>query len=193
MREERKQPRPRFRGLQLSQEDQQALRRREREGPLGMLVARRVQALRLLDKGWTITQAAEATGTYRREVRRVANRFLEGGVEHALSEESRRRRSKLLDSVQTAALIAMVCGPPPEGRARWTIALVTDEAERRKIVRSVSRETIRRTLADQDIKPWREKNVVRSQDQRAVRRADEGRAGAVRPAPRPERTSRSAR
>ncbi|WP_437533597.1 helix-turn-helix domain-containing protein [Sorangium sp. So ce726] len=64
-------------------------------------------------------------------MRRVANRFLEGGVEHALSEESRRRRSKLLDSAQTAALIAMVCGPPPEGRARWTIALVADEVERR--------------------------------------------------------------
>lgn len=53
--EERKHPKPRFRGLQLSQEDQQALRRREREGPLGMLFARRIQALRLLDKGWTIT------------------------------------------------------------------------------------------------------------------------------------------
>ncbi|WP_437942825.1 hypothetical protein [Sorangium sp. So ce341] len=50
-----------------------------------------------------MTQAAEATGTYRREVRRVANRFLEGGVEHALSEEPRRRRSKLLDSAQTHA------------------------------------------------------------------------------------------
>ncbi|WP_437611751.1 hypothetical protein WMF20_06930 [Sorangium sp. So ce834] len=58
MGDERKQPRPRFTGLQLSQEDQQALRRREREGPLGMLVARRIQALRLLDKGWTITQVA---------------------------------------------------------------------------------------------------------------------------------------
>ncbi|XYI01407.1 helix-turn-helix domain-containing protein [Sorangium sp. So ce1128] len=144
-------------GLQLSQEDQQALRRREREGLLGMVVERRIQALRLHDNGWTITQAVKATGTYRREVRRVATRFLEGGVEHALSEEPRRRRSKLLDSVQTAALIAMVCGPPPEGRARWTVALVADEAERRKIVRSVSREIIRRILADQDIKPWREK------------------------------------
>ncbi|WP_438016336.1 helix-turn-helix domain-containing protein [Sorangium sp. So ce315] len=193
MNEERKQPRPRFRGLQLSQEDQQALRRREREGSLGMLVAWRIQALRLLDKGWTITQAAEATGTYRREVRRIANRFLEGGVEHALSEEPRRRRSKLLDNAQTAALIAMVCGPPTEGRARWTIALVADEAERRKIVRSVSRETIRRTLADQDIKPWRKKNVVRSEARQAVRRANGGRAGTVRATPRPERTGRSPR
>ncbi|WP_437787862.1 hypothetical protein [Sorangium sp. So ce1097] len=67
-----------------------------------------------------------------------------------------RRRDQHGRDAQTAALIALVCGPPPEGRARWTIALVADEAERRRIVRSVSRETIRRTLADQDIKPWRE-------------------------------------
>ncbi|WP_373372248.1 helix-turn-helix domain-containing protein [Sorangium atrum] len=71
-------------------------------------------------------------------MRRVSNRFLEGGVEHALSEEPRRRRSKLLDSAKTAALIAMVCGPSPEGRARWTIPLVADEAQRRKIVRSLA-------------------------------------------------------
>ncbi|WP_437631126.1 helix-turn-helix domain-containing protein [Sorangium sp. So ce854] len=101
-----------------------------------MLVAPRIQALRLLDKGRTITRAAAATGTCRREVRRVADRFLEGGVEHALTEEPRRRRSKLLDSAQTAALVAMVCGPPPEKRARWIVALVADEAERRQIARS---------------------------------------------------------
>ncbi|WP_437611750.1 helix-turn-helix domain-containing protein [Sorangium sp. So ce834] len=115
------------------------------------------------------------------------------GIEHALSEEPRRRRAKLLDSAQTAALIALVCDPPPEGRARWTIALVADEAERRRVVRSVSRETIRRPLADHDIKPWREKDVVRSEDRPAVRRADEGRAGAARSAPRPDQTGRGVR
>lgn len=42
----------------------------------------------------------------------------------------------------------MVCGNPPEGRARWTV---------------LGRETIRILLLDHDLKPWRERNVVRAE------------------------------
>lgn len=157
---------------------------------MGMLVARRIQILRLLHRGRTLAEVAEIVGTYRREVRRVANRFLEGGVVRALSDEPRRARAKILDSAQTKALIALVCSPPPKGRTRWTLPLLTEEAKRRKIAIVISRETIRRTLASQDLKPWREKNVVYSGDRRALRGTDEGRAGAVRQASRCARARR---
>lgn len=128
-----------------------------RKGRLGMLKSRRVQILRLLHLGWTLTATAEAVGTYRREVRRVGWRYLEGGIELALSDNPRRKPARMLDSVQTAALIAMVCGPPPQGRARWTLPLIANETKRRKIVGKISKDTVRRTLARQRIKPWREK------------------------------------
>jgi hypothetical protein len=48
-----------------------------------------------------------------------------------------------------------------EGRARWTVRLVTQEAVKRKLVPRVGRETIRILLESHDLKPWREKNVVR--------------------------------
>jgi hypothetical protein len=51
----------------------------------------------------------------------------------------------------------MVCGPPPSGRARWTVRLVTKEAVVRGIARNVGRETIRVLLAEHDLKPWRKK------------------------------------
>src|SRR4051794_27771119 len=47
-------------------------------------------------------------------------------------------------------------------------------------VGSYRRETARVALADHGLKPWREKNVVRSRDRRGVHRPDGGRAGAVR-------------
>jgi hypothetical protein len=53
----------------------------------------------------------------------------------------------VLDSVQEAAIIAMVCGPPPEGRTKWTLSLIGKEAKRRKIVCTISKDTVRRTLA----------------------------------------------
>ena len=131
---------------------------------MGMLKSRRVQILRLLDQSWTMTAAAKAAGTYRREVRRVGWRYLDGGLERALTDDARFKEEPMLDSVQTAALVAMVCGPPPQGRARWSIRLIVEEAKRRKIVRTISRTTVHRTLRRQDVKPWREKNVGRATD-----------------------------
>ena len=54
------------------------------------------------------------------------------------------RLSGALDATQQAAIVAMVCGPPPPGHARWTIVLTAQEAQRRGVVGTVGRETIRR-------------------------------------------------
>ena len=45
--------------------------------------------------------------------------------------------------------------------ARWTVRLLTEEVIKRKLVPRVGRETIRVLLESHDLKPWREKNVVR--------------------------------
>ncbi len=44
---------------------------------------------------------------------------------------------------------------------RWTVRLLTEEVVKRKLVPRVGRETIRVLLESHDLKPWREKNVVR--------------------------------
>ena len=128
---------------------------------LSARVWRRVRVLQLLDRGWTQTDTATAAGTYPREVRRVGRRFLEGGLSAALGEEARHKQERKLDPRKEAAIVAMVCAPPPVGRSRWSMALIAEEAARRKIVAKVGRETIRRMLKRHELKPWREKNVVR--------------------------------
>ena len=55
----------------------------------------------------------------------------------------------------------MVCGSPPKGMARWSVRLIAEEAVKRKLTPQVGRETIRILLQSHDLKPWREKNVVR--------------------------------
>ena len=70
-------------------------------------------------------------------------------------------RAAVLDDSQKQRIIAMVCSDPPEGRARWTVRLVAEEAVKRRLVPRVGRETIRILLLHHDLKPWREKNVVR--------------------------------
>lgn len=155
--------RRRFPGLRLRARDRRVLRERTRGGrPVSARHWKRIRILELLDQGLTLAAVAQAVGTYPREVRRVGWRYLERGVEAALREDPRPTPPKRLDTRQESAIVAMVCGPPPAGCARWTIRLTTAETQRRGIETDVGRETVRQVLAHHALKPWRKKNVVRS-------------------------------
>jgi hypothetical protein len=114
-------------------------------------------------------------------VRRVGWRYLELGLEAALTDDPRPKPPKLLDATQQAAIVAMVCGPPPPGHARWTIVLTAREAQQRGVVGTVGRETIRRLFASHALKPWREKNVVRAAARPGVPAADGSGTGSAEP------------
>ncbi len=122
---------------------------------LSARVWRRVRILQLLDDGWTLADTAAAAGTYPREVRRVGQRFLRGGLSEALGEDARPKQARMLDARKEVAIVAMVCAPPPPGRSRWMTTLIAEEAMRRKVVAKVGRETIRRMLTRHELKPWR--------------------------------------
>lgn len=172
---------PRFSGLKLKAAERRVLQSmsdgRARESARTW---RRIRTLLLLDGGNSIRATALAVGGYPREVSRVAKRYLDGGVEKALIDDDRPKPPRILDSAQEAALIALICGPAPEGRARWTIRLAVTEAIQRGIVDDVGRETVRVLLAAHDLKPWREKNVVRSAHRQRVRREDGGHSAPLR-------------
>ena len=173
----------RFTGLELTKTDRAELKAKAAGATGEKLSARhwrRIRTLLLLDEGHSVRSAALAVGGYPREVSRVGKRYLAGGLHHALVEDARPHREKRLDSAQEAAIIAMVCGPAPEGRARWTVRLVAEHAVSKRIVPEVGRETIRVLLSSRGAKPWREKNVVRPGDHRRVRREDGGRAQGLR-------------
>jgi hypothetical protein len=154
--------RPPFPGLGLSVTDRAFLADQMREGrAVSARTWKRIRILELLHEHWTLADVADAVGTYPREVRRVGWRYLERGVQDALTDDPRPKPAKRLDARQQAAIVAMVCGPPPPGYARWTIRVTTAETQRRGIVADVGRETVRRVLAHHELKPWRKKNVVR--------------------------------
>jgi hypothetical protein len=88
----------------------------------------------------------------------VAKRYLTAGLDHALGEKPRSGANPRLDSTQRSALVALVSGPPPEGSARWSVRLLTEQAIKRGVVDKVGRETVRLVLAEHELKPWREKN-----------------------------------
>ena len=174
-------PRKRFAGLKLTKKDRATLAALKGKGSqMSARTWRRVRVLELLDEGHSARATATAVGSFPREVGRVGKRYVARGLEAALTDEPRGKVEKRLDSTQESAVVAMVCGPPPAGRARWTVRLATEEAVRRGVANKVGRETIRIVLATHDLKPWREKNVVRASDRRGVHRADGRRAARLR-------------
>jgi putative transposase len=171
----------RFSGLKLTKKDRAEVTVMQRKGkPLSARTWRRVRVLELLDQGLSVRGTAKAVGTFPREVSRVGKRYVARGLQAALTDEPRGKPEPCLDSAQRAAIVAMVCGPAPAGRARWTVRLVAEHAVRGGITPKVGRETIRVVLATHDLKPWREKNVVRAASRPGIHRADGGRAAALR-------------
>jgi transposase len=124
-------------------------------------VLRRASILRQLDRGQKAAEVAASVGVAAKTVRAVARRFEEQGLESALYERPRPGKQRVLDVGQSQRIIAMVCSPPPQGIARWSVRLIATEAVKRKLAPQVGRETIRILLQGHELKPWREKNVVR--------------------------------
>jgi transposase len=82
-------------------------------------------------------------------------RFVLGNLEAALREEPRPGASRKLSGKEEALLAATACSKPPEGGARWTLELLAGELVRLTEHSGISRETVRRRLAENDLKPWR--------------------------------------
>ena len=145
-------------------------------------------ALLEMDQGQSTPAVGANLMLSAKAVWQIGKRYQQGGLERALFDAARPGKAPALDLEQQQSIVAVVCSPPPEGRARWTVRLLTEEVIRRKLVPPVGRETIRVLLEGHDLKPWREKNVVRGEAGRAVHRPHGGRAQDIRKASVEERT-----
>ena len=81
------------------------------------------------------------------KLHRVKQRFVEEGLEVALhGQKGKRIYEKKADGEFEAHLVALSCGEPPRGHARWSLRLLADKAVELQYIESVSYETVRRVL-----------------------------------------------
>ena len=82
-----------------------------------------------------------------RKIDRVKKRFVMEGLEVALKgRKGSRVYTKKVDGDFEAHLIALSCGKPPEGFARWSLRLLADKVVELDYISGISHETIRRIL-----------------------------------------------
>ena len=116
---------------------------------------KRAQILLAADVGVRDEDIATSVGVGGSTVYRTKRRFVEGNLEGALSEDPRPGAGRKLSGKEEALLVATACSSAPEGRARWTLELLAGAMVKLTEHDSISRETVRRRLSENDLKPWR--------------------------------------
>ena len=116
---------------------------------------KRAQILLAADAGASDDDIATSVAVGGSTVYRTKQRFVLGNLEAALSEQPRPGAGRKLSGKEEALLVATACSKPPQGRARWTLELLTGAMVSLTEHVSLSRETVRRRLAENDLKPWR--------------------------------------
>lgn len=143
--------------VDLSQSERDELGALVSGGKLPVRRLKRMQILLAADAGVrdeAITAAVQTSGS---TIYRTKKRFVEISLEAALSEEPRPGAARKLSGKEEVQLVALACSDPPQGCVRWTLKLLANALVEVIDHSSVSRETIRRRLDDNDLKPWQKK------------------------------------
>ncbi len=128
----------------------------------GKAAARKIAHARILLKadvaeggpGWPDERIAAAVDVSASTVRRLRLLVVEEGLDLALNPRPAQRvYPTKLDGAGEAHLIALTCGAPPEGHARWSTRLLADRFVALGHVEALSHETVRQTLKKTSCSP----------------------------------------
>ncbi len=97
--------------------------------------------------GWTDQAISEALDISVATIERVRYRLVQHGLEAAIGrKKARRTKPRSLDGAQEAHLVALTCGEPPSGSAKWSLRLLANRMVELEVVDQLSHETVRQTL-----------------------------------------------
>lgn len=122
----------------------------------GKASARKLMHARILLKAdesaegpaWPDQRISEALEVGLSTIARVRQQCVEQGLEEALNRrpQPERPQKRKLDGELEAHLVALTCGPKPEGAGRWTLRLLAEKLVALGYVEQVSYETVRQVL-----------------------------------------------
>lgn len=138
--------------VRLTEAEREELGAVVNRGKVAAAKRRRAQVLLKADagaagSGRTDQEICEALDVSVHLVHDARQAYVEHGLTAALEWKPKsRHRARKLDGEQEARLIAVACGPAPEGRARWTLRLLADRLVELEIVDSIGKDAVRSVL-----------------------------------------------
>lgn len=152
--------------VELTQEQRRELEIIISKGKAPARTIAHAHVLLKVDKGplgpaWTAVQVQEAYHVSESLIKCVKRRFVQGGMQDALHRrpQPERPEKRKINGEMEAYLIATTCRPAPQGYQRWSVRLLADRyvevaPEGTEGSTPPSRETIRRALKKNELKPW---------------------------------------
>lgn len=139
--------------VRLSAQERQVLAKLVSSGRGSARMFTRARILLKADQGkqgpeWSDEQISDAFDVTVQSIERIRKQLVEEGFDAVLSRRPYRQKisRKKVDGEVEAHLIALACGKPPEGWARWTLRLLADSIVELGYVDSISHEAVRQTL-----------------------------------------------
>ncbi len=132
--------------INLKQDETESLRRIVKKGSRSVREVRRANILLLANKGKKSKEIAEVLEVNKGTVTNVKRRYLEEGLQRALTDKPRPGQPKKYTEKEEAEIIAMACTDAPRGRKRWSIRLLTYELKNKKDFATINRESVRLIL-----------------------------------------------
>ena len=109
----------------------------------------------------TDVEISNIVGVHVNTVERLRKRFVFEGIDAALERKPQiNLKRRKLDGEAEAKLVAMACSEAPEGSTYWTLKMLADQLVEFEILESISPETVRKTLNNNHIKPWKKKGII---------------------------------
>lgn len=149
--------------VKLSEDERTELQKQIAQGEASVRKQTHARILLKADSGeqgpsWSDQEISEALEVGVATVQRVRERYVEEGLQAALTRQKPSiPRIRKLDGEQEALLIALTCSKPEEGQERWTLQMLADKLVELQVVESIARETVRQVLKSNELKPWLKK------------------------------------
>jgi transposase len=132
--------------VDLDEHERNELEQLTTKGSNGARKIRRARILLLANEGRLDKEIASFLGSTVTTVEGVRKRFVEEGLEAALSERPRPGAARKLHGRQEALLMALACSDAPEGKANCSMRMLAERLVELEVVDEISAETVRRTL-----------------------------------------------
>lgn len=132
--------------VDLDEAEEAELVKLTQKGRPGARKIKRANILLLANAGKPDVEIAKLLHISWLTVLRTRHKFVEGGLEFALSEQPRAGRLPKIDDKVETILTTLAQSQPPEGRVRWTLQLLADRLVTLTHLESLSYEAVRLVL-----------------------------------------------
>ena len=146
----------------LGKSERDHLKQIIKKGKSARVISRAYTLLMADNKSKTDQEISKLLCIHENTVFNIRKRYVQDGLEHTLYDDARPGQPHKLGVEDEGYIISLACTDPPKGSDRWTLDLLVRQAK--KDNREIKRTTLYNVLLRNELKPWREKNVVHTQD-----------------------------